>query len=50
MLQKACSINNFSSFLSFFSLMKVSFSLISASRFYLILLFEDISKEKAAVF
>ncbi len=29
--------------------MKVSFSLISASRFYLILLFEDISKEKAAV-
>ncbi|HFC9219899.1 TPA: hypothetical protein QFQ21_001197, partial [Enterococcus faecium] len=46
----ACSINNFSSFLSFFSLMKVSFSLISASRFYLILLFEDISKEKAAVF
>ncbi|MCH6117211.1 hypothetical protein MK861_07700, partial [Enterococcus faecium] len=41
---------NFSSFLSFFSLMKVSFSLISASRFYLILLFEDISKEKAAVF
>ncbi|WP_316002760.1 hypothetical protein, partial [Enterococcus sp. 2CBP] len=39
-----------SSFLSFFSLMKVSFSLISASRFCLILLFEGISKEKVAVF